>query len=988
MTTSTPIMNNTIPPLKSDAVWRHVTSAVVVALLYALAGWVSLSIVVTPYQVSLVFIPAGIALGAVLVGPRSVLAGVFVGSMLVQALVQGQSPSLTWTWTLLLLPPLGATLQAYLTAYAIRHWVGYPGACDTARQSLLLLLAVVPLGHLLNATVSVLTLVSHGLILDQDAWTIWCAWWLGDALGAVLLTPFILVAFGQPRSMWRPRWMTLALPMGVVLLLTMLVLALIQQHERDTLQLRFEQETKALTDRLQRRLDAQTDAITAVARVMEVTQTPDARHFEKSTAVWLERYSGTQNFGWSPLVTAEQRTAFERTASEAMQEPFAILGRTSEGQTFPAPSASHHLPLRYVEPLHNNRNVLGLDVLVLPATEQAVKKTLSNGLPHATEGLRLVQESGEQRGIVLYMAVYQNGATSALNTDGKHLLGVVSAVFRMDDVLYAAVGDLKGSGLRPCLLDPGARNDRQWLAGTPDCSGMVAAHSPFFSSLPVLFGEKTWLFQLAADSSFVRMGRSWGTWAVLALTVVMTGFLGAFLLTTSGHHRRTEQLVDERTRELARVNSGLQEMALFDPLTGLANRLHWMNEARKSLDAARRHGDNLAIAFIDLDHFKAVNDNLGHEIGDLLLKSVSQRLQACLRSHDLMARQGGDEFVVLLGRLRTREDAAAVAHKMVQVLSTPFILKEHSVMVSASIGVEWFDGGPEDIETLLRHADVAMYRAKSAGRNDWCFFRVDMDQSATQKLLVESGLRRAMVKNELLLHYQPQVNAETGGLVGAEVLVRWHHSVLGLLTPDRFIPQAENTGQMEELGAWVLRQACLQWVKWSGMGLEGKLAVNVSATEFARPTFIPRLRQILQDTAMNPLQLELEITETALMKSLPELVEQLQEIADMGIHLALDDFGTGYSSLGYLKRLPLHRIKIDRSFVRDVPGEKEDEAIIKATLSMAHALGLEVVAEGVEREVQRDHLIALGCDHIQGWLVARPMDGSQFEGWWQRQIKN
>lgn len=984
MTSSPPIIN--IAPARHEGHLVHMALALVVAAAYGFSGWVSLQVGVTPYQVSLVFMPAGIALGAALIGRVHLLAGIAVGSLVVQMLALGTPARWASEWDILLIAPLGATLQAYLTAQAIRLWVGYPGECDSPQRSLLFLLGLVPLGHTLNATLSILTLIHNGTVALQDAWTAWAAWWLGDALGAVLLTPILLVLFGQPRRIWRPRWKTLALPMGIALTLVIVVFLQIQMREHDALEQSFEQQSRTLTERLQRRLDAQTDAIIAVGRVMEVIRTPDALHFQKTTAGWLERYAGTQNFGWSPVVTALQRAEFERLASESLQKPYAILGRNAEGKTFIAPEAPNYLPLRYVEPLESNRSVLGLDVLVLPTTAQAVKKTIANGLPHATEGFRLVQESGEQRGMVLYLAVYQNGAQSALSSGG-HLLGVVSAVFRMDDVLQAVVGNMEQQGLHPCLLDPGARNDRQWLAGVPKCDGKAAQKATFFNSLPVQFGERTWLFQIAADHHFVRISRSWGTWAVLVFSLVIVALLGSFLLVISGHNRRIEELVEQRTRELARINSGLQEIALFDPLTGLANRLHWMNEARKALDAAQRHGDNLAIAFIDLDHFKEVNDNFGHDVGDLLLQSVSQRLQSCLRSHDLMARQGGDEFVVLLNRLRSRDDAAAVAQKMVQVLSEPFNLKDRVHSISASVGLEWFEGGPEDLETLLRHADVAMYRAKAAGRNDWCFFRPDMDQSATQKLLVEGGLRRAIAKDELQLHYQPQIDCKTGAIVGAEILVRWHHNVLGLLTPDRFIPQAENTGQIDELGGWVLRRACEQWVKWTDMGLKAKLAVNVSAAEFARPTFIPRLRQILQDTGLNPAVLELEITETALMKAFPELTEQLDAIASMGIHLSLDDFGTGYSSLGYLKRLPLHRIKIDRSFVRDVPGNKEDEAIVKATLSMAHALGLEVVAEGVERPQQRDYLDSVDCDQIQGWLVARPMDAPMFEAWWQRQYK-
>lgn len=422
----------------------------------------------------------------------------------------------------------------------------------------------------------------------------------------------------------------------------------------------------------------------------------------------------------------------------------------------------------------------------------------------------------------------------------------------------------------------------------------------------------------------------------------------------------------------------------FDSLTGLARPAYWMHEARKSLETAHRYGDKMAVAFIDLDHFKVVNERFGRETGDLLLKAVAERLQACLRSHDLMARQGGDQFVVLLGRLRSQEDAATVAQKMVLTLNTPFDLSDQTVVVSVSIGLVWFDGGPEDIDTLLRHADVAMNQTKAAGRNDWCFFRADMDQLATEKLLFENGLRQAIENNELVLQYQPQINCKTSEVVGAEVLVRWHHQELGLLTPDRWVPWVVENNQINVLSNWVLSQACQQWNAWNRMGLKAKLAVNISAIELLNPDFTVDLHHIVEKTKINPALLELEVNEMVLVKTRSDLINPLHKIAEMGVHISLDDFSTDYLSFEYLKQLPLHRIKIDRSFICDAPEDQEDEAMIKTTLTMAHALGVQVVAEGVERVPQRHFLQSQACDHIQGWLVARPMDATMFESWWQR----
>lgn len=960
-----------------------------VALAYAATGWLSLHIAIPPYYVSLLYIPAGIALGAVLVWGPLALPGIVIGAAAVQLLAAAQAGLPSWSWTLLV-SPLGAAAQAFATAWMARRWAVFPGELDAPRPIMLLLLVCVPLGHLVNASLSAPLLVWGGAIPAADAMFTWWTWWHGDAMGAVLFTPLMLVAFGQPADVWRPRLRTVALPMLVALGMVSVVFVQIQAADSRALSQRFEQESDALTERLQRRLHAQTDAVMAVTRMKEIARSEDMGDYVRATSLWLDRYAGTQNFGWSPLVQDADRAHFEHRANQlhgtGMQPPYAIRGRDSDGGLFPANQTENYLPILFVEPLASNRSVLGLDVQILPATARAVKTAMQTGLAHVTEGIRLVQETGEQRGVVMYQAAFDNPDDSS--RPGR-VLGVVSAVFRMDDVLRAALGALDPDYLTVCLLDPAAPAHNQRLTGHAGCSSELATKVRYFSSSSVQFGERTWLFQVAAGPRFESHERGWIAWSTLTVSLLAVTMLGVFLIMQTGHARRTEQLVVERTRELAHSNAGLQKLAMYDPLTGLANRLHWTAEVHKALDASRRHGDKMAVLFVDLDHFKNVNDSLGHSVGDLLLKAVAERLQACLRVHDIMARQGGDEFVVMLSRLRQRSDAATVASKMVEQLTEPFVLNGHTVRASASVGVVLYEGGDEDVETLLRHADLAMYQAKSAGRNAWAFFEPAMDQSIAQRLLVESDLRRAIHDNQLVLHYQPQVNCHTGVVTGVEALVRWQHPQRGLLMPDSFVAQAECSGLIDDLGSWVMREAFKQWRVWTSQGIDGlTMAVNVSAMEFGRASFITRLRRALDDTEADPDWIELEITESALMQSLPELVERLGDIARMGVRLALDDFGTGYSSLGYLKRLPLNSLKIDKSFVRDLPGDKEDEAIVCATLSMAKALELKVVAEGVELTGQRAFLADLGCDEIQGWLVARPMPAEAFEAWWRQRQAN
>ena len=969
--------------LALQAVARRVAVAFAVALAYGLSGWLSLQLSIPPYAVSLLFMPAGLALGAVLVWGWAAVPGIFLGALGIQGLAVGQAGAQGWQW-IMAVAPLGACLQALVTAWAVKRWVGYPSELDNPRRAFLFLLVLVPIGHLINASISVPVLWRSGLVPEAELLFNWWSWWQGDALGAVLFTPLMLVAFGQPAPAWRSRWATVAMPMLAAMAVVAAAFSQVQRSEQASIAAQFDQQSEALADRLQRRLDAQADAVMAVTRQMELLPQIDRNAFKQATIIWLQRYGGTQNFGWSPWVSHAQRERFEQVLSAGEGSRMFIKGRDSQGGMYPAPPASSYLPIQFVEPYISNESALGLDVLVLGATASAVAQAMASGQPQVTEGLRLVQETSEQRSVVLYQAAYLPPAEPG-QRNLREVRGVVSAVFRMDDVLRAALGAPESAVLEVCLLDPSGPADNQRLAGSPGCRVLEAHSARQVSNRPIRFASRAWVLQVTSGPAFASQQRGLVAWGTLTVSLVAVGVLGVFLIVITGHARRTQQLVRERTQELAVTNQRLQSLAMFDALTGLPNRSHWMLEAQRALDSARRHGDRFAVAFVDLDHFKDVNDTLGHSVGDELLKAVAQRLQACLRAQDVMARQGGDEFVVLLDRLTSSGDAVAVAAKMVDTLSAPFNLGAHEVRVSVSIGLEAYEGGSQDIETLLSHADMAMYRAKAAGRNGWSFYHPDMATQVAQRLMVEQGLSAAMAAGQLVLHYQPQVSCQTGAVTGVEALVRWKHPELGLLLPHQFVPQAETSGHIDELGAWVLRHACEQLRDWHDRGVHDlTVAVNVSAIEFARSGFGFRLLSIIQDTGVNPQWLELEITETALMQSLPDLSERLGEIQRMGVRLSLDDFGTGYSSLGYLKRLPLRSIKIDRSFVRDLPGDKEDEAIVRATLSMAHALGLEVVAEGVEIPPQRAFLEAEGCDHLQGWLIARPMDAATFEHWWRR----
>ena len=433
---------------------------------------------------------------------------------------------------------------------------------------------------------------------------------------------------------------------------------------------------------------------------------------------------------------------------------------------------------------------------------------------------------------------------------------------------------------------------------------------------------------------------------------------------------------------IKRTQSELERMAHYDPLTGLPNRLLLTERLDHALDRARRNGGELAVMLLDLDGFKTVNDSLGHPAGDLLLQTVATRLSAALRAEDTVARLGGDEFAVILEDIKQGGDAAGVARKLLACLADPIDLDGHSALVTGSLGIALCpqDGG--DTTALLRAADTAMYESKLGGRNSFHFHHSDMALAVRRRLDLEQGLRRALERDEFEVWYQPQVDLVSGRLVGAEALLRWRDPQAGLVSPTDFIPLAEETGLIVPIGELVLDTACADARRWRDeWGWQGKVSINVAGPQLERGDFHFGVLRALGRHALAAEQLELEITETFIMHNAQNALEVVGKLRTLGVTTAIDDFGTGYSSLAYLKHLPIDRLKIDRGFVRDLPGDRDDAAIVAAVIALGASLDFTVIAEGVETEAQRDFLIRAGCDQGQGYLFGRPLPVAEFEAW-------
>ncbi len=434
--------------------------------------------------------------------------------------------------------------------------------------------------------------------------------------------------------------------------------------------------------------------------------------------------------------------------------------------------------------------------------------------------------------------------------------------------------------------------------------------------------------------------------------------------------------------QIKRSQDQLDFLAHHDALTGLPNRLLLNERLEQAIRHADRQQTELALLFLDLDRFKHINDSLGHPAGDELLRLVAKQLEAVVRQDDTVARIGGDEFVLLLEGIEQTEDVITVVEKLMTIFTSPFLLEEQEVCITASLGISLYPHDGADPAILLRNADAAMYRAKEEGRDTYQFYKKELTQNAYEQVLLENSLRRAVERDEFYLVYQPQVNLHTKEIIGAEALLRWRHPELGLIPPSRFIPIAEESGLIIAIGEWVLKNVCLQAHDWVEAGLNfGRVAVNVAGPQIQRGGLVAQVRKALDESGLDASRLELEVTEGFIMQQADAAVQQLQELRELGITLAIDDFGTGYSSLSYLKKLPIHKIKIDRSFVSDIPADPNDMAIADAVIAMGGRLGLSVIAEGVETAAQAAFLKEAGCELGQGYYFGRPMEASNLKAY-------
>jgi diguanylate cyclase (GGDEF)-like protein len=471
------------------------------------------------------------------------------------------------------------------------------------------------------------------------------------------------------------------------------------------------------------------------------------------------------------------------------------------------------------------------------------------------------------------------------------------------------------------------------------------------------------------DTSWMAGTIAIATFMILSGTLVLSVFDARMATATA-----------RMAASLQKANAELKRVVLHDALTGLPNRTLLEDRLHQAIEECRRAKAHCALLFVDLDRFKAVNDSLGHFVGDELLRAVAERLRSAVRAEDTVSRLGGDEFVALLRRVRQADDAGLVARKFTELLGAPFRLHGRDLRVTPSVGISVYPLHGDNAQALLANADAAMYHVKKSGRNGVQLFAPEMSTFFPERLTLENDLRKAIENEELELHYQPTVSMGSGQITGMEALLRWRHPEKGMIMPMEFIPLAEETGLIVPLGEWVLRKACAQNKAWQDRGLPRlRVSVNISGVQWRKDDIVECVARALRESGLDASYLELEITESVVMQNAAKTIGTLEQLSRMGVHLSIDDFGTGYSSLSYLKRFALNTLKIDRAFIRDIASDHEDSAIVQAIVALAHSLQLQVVAEGVENDEQLQHLKRLGSDEYQGFYRSKPLSPEKFE---------
>ena len=990
-------------------------------LAYYLAAELSLRLALLNASITPLWPPAGIALAATLLGGNRILAGVFAGAFLANVTNIGSEVAALGI-------ACGNTLESYVGARLMRRLASQDNRLDTFKALLVFLVPVAFGTTMIAASVGTATLALTGHMSPATFGVNWLTWWLGDALGIVLVAPLIL-AWWTPSLRAYPRVQAAELVLATLLIVAACVIVFlnwppvidpsrprafvlfpllawvaIRFSLREATVLLVVVAGVALAGTIRglgplSGQDATANLLVMVAYLCVLSL----------TTLMLTVLTESRRRAESGLVAAKERTdRMLRLIPDVItvQDRKGIYLNIYETHTNPAAAprldlVGKDMSAAYPPEIVKER-LACIDKALATGAAQLMEYTLVEGGRTYWLETRVVPYECDTV-MSLVRDITERKHAEALLAGQNRILKLVAANGELRDVLLGLtryVEELSGRGSCCILLLDEQGTHLSWgvapglpepfqqgvlgmeVAAQSDSSGTAA-----YRKAPVIVAD------IASDPLWdahrelaLRHGlRACSSWPILGRKGQVLGTLALYYREPLSPSPQETQVV-EASVELARIaiesaeaEQRIRYLALHDELTGLPNRAAFQDILQHALHVAVRHPRALAILFVDLDRFKMVNDTLGHDAGDGLLRQTAQRLRRELRQADTLARMGGDEFYILLENVADRRYVGEVAQRVVQAIAEPFLIDGHKCHVTASVGISTYPDDGTDTQTLLKNADISMYRAKALGKNTYQFYSADMQEHAAKRFDLESALRHAVINRELVLHYQPKVSLATGQVTGMEALLRWNRPDKGLVFPASFIALAEETGLIVEMGRWVLDTACSQTKAWQGSGFaELRVAVNLSARHFRQKELVDDVARALANSGLEARFLELEITESMVMDNPDEAAHIMQALKGMGVYLAMDDFGTGYSSLAYLKRFPVDNVKVDRSFIRDVPGDEDDVAIIRAIIAMAHSLGLKVIGEGVETAEQLEFLQEHGCDEFQGFHFCPPIPSEDF----------
>lgn len=925
-------------PIKGDF-FSNLAIILVVTALYVFTGYEGLYFATPPGYATAIWIPSGIALGAVLVWGLRILPGVFLGSLITNFYITihfGDIPVILMPAVIGILIAIGATLQALAGWYIIKRSVGLHNSLIHPNDILLFSLVSGPLSCLVNATWSNTTLLILGVLPAKNYLLSWGTWWIGDSMGVLIFTPLFLILFAKPKSIWRQRILPILLPLCVGFAAIVATCIIVQSNEVSRIQSAFSQMVSNALLQLQNELMSK--------KVKQQMNSHQLYHYinyafqnkEEYYSIKITDVSHPNNIQPIYTFTNYQLSAANKRYYIQFNKKITINNRQWVISTIPS--------IIYIN---------------AEFSWQLWSVLISGFLFCVLINIFLFIAYGQK-----YLSqIWMKEKNSALkNAESKNLLILNAA----GEGIYGIDNDGCATFINPAAAKMLGFKESEFIGkyahklihhSHVDGSVYTYKKCPIYAAIR---HDKT---QHITNEIFWRKDGSY-FWVEYTSTPLKNNNQtnGAVVVFTDISERRE-------------IEFELQRMAKFDDLTSLPNRASFLEELTMVVNKVKKEPQIVAVAFIDIDNFKQINDNLGHSVGDKTLKIIADLLKSQLDNVGYLSRIGGDEFAVILEKVKSEDEIKAIFDRITDMLNTSIKIHEVEIKISLSIGVAVYPIAGKNAEELIMNADIAMYHAKESGKGIYIFYDEEISKRVKRRNQIDMQLRHALARNEFTLDYQMQVDIQTMECFGIESLLRWNNVELGQVAPSEFIPIAEANGLIQQIGEWVLTKSCLDYQKILSQFRKKDLilSINISVVQLENVNFLKMLEKILTETQMSNDHLLLEITETVLMHNPEYILKMMAQIKTMGIHFALDDFGVSYSSMQYLKKLPVSLIKIDHGFVREMEINSNDAKIVNAIIQLSHALGINTIAEGVENTKQFQILKEMGCEYMQGYYFAAPM---------------